>query len=1449
MRKNAKKATKRTCSMALAAVLAFAPVTVFGATDTANHWANAVISDWESKGLIKGYEDGTFKPDNSVSRAEFVTMMNNVLKNDAEGTVSFTDVKETDWFYQAVAAAVNAGYCNGYEDGTFKPSATISRAEAAVMIANAMGLEQDAAGAEGFSDEIPVWAVGSVGAVVKAGYMSGYPDGTFGAAKSITRAEAVSSLNRVLTQNDETVAATEVVLTEKEAVLEDQVVAGNVVIDSTVEKATLRDVEIQGDLVIRCAEDDKVVLDNVTVKGRIIIEKTGVEVSFSGKTDVKEVQVGAVCELTADDFEGSIDTVRITKEVAEKGDVVIDVPVDEVIVEKKASVKVKENVDTIQIAEDAEGSELDIAKDVVVDLVKADGKVEISGDGTVKKLEANADGITYHRDVTINKTEVASGVEAPTVVDDYVSGGGGSSSVTKYTVTFMDGETTVDSQRVRRGSTVSKPTAPTKEGYTFVGWFDGDTQFDFTTPIRSSLTLKAKWVSNPQAGDVTAYVDGKGYASLADALNDTELKEGATIVLLEDQEASVLFNITKDVTIDGNGNKITADEGMTNSHLMQAFGASVTLKNVTLDCAGVAKGLHIYNNNQSGGENDVVTLENVTILNSAGSGMTVNGAKVNATNLTIEGSAWEQSIDVSKGGSVTTPSQLTLDSADGLKDTFAIVEDGATTATVNIGGKENCGAVATAMKDSNGNSYLKYQYNTFAKTGVDYMAPATVDGSLEYVLSMAPAGANIRLTAGEYDAPNVNGTSAFALAHPVSLLGAGEDETIINGHIFINFNGNGQDYPDGTKYPVTFSDFTLQDDNADAQVAINTGGVNYVREHYTFTIENVTMKDYLFGVQLASGYQNNQMTLNNVNFENIWCAASMKATNELTMNGCTFDNVVYQYQTWGGDPNLEGYYKEFGNVDTIDKNAQIPGMDDWENTEASYTDADGNKVTGTFEDAVANAQAGSTVTLVKDVTLDSDLTVSVEGLIIDGNKNTLTRAENGKSDYGIQIASSVNNLTVQNLTIERKGSPDGAVAIKIPQNANVNLNMTNCEIRGFEFGIYDSKSSADDAKSSIWSLENVVFEDCDQKAIYTESLTISSIEKCKFINCGTKETGAAMNMASAVDINLKYGAYEDIRIKECYFEGNGAGLGGALLIKARDDGNYASNPASLTDVNIEGCTFVGNNRDIVFGEPMKNNVGPYAVSIDGESVSPSEKEGTVLPIKETYSGAEVWDYRVYFDKPGVSFAGSATGVVVDNANNFDLTFDKDTFGEAVTDFFCADCVVNPGTNHADHETFATVNADGSLEMVQADDGRMPYFQMDNVDLENNTYTISYDLNVAYDDEADGVLSVNTGNTGWGADAHFVLKQGEGLYNFSGNTLLSGADVFKKDGTFSVVVTYTLDGDTPKTTLTIEPKNNAEDSLKFTIEGKGGSNKNAIYWCGYTYENVSASVADFTLTCK
>ena len=133
-----RKVGKVTLSMALAAAMAFAPVQAFAsATDVSGHWAEEVITKWQDAGLISGYEDGTFKPENSVTRAEFAAMVNNALGFTEKGNVVFSDVKPGTWYYDAVAIAVEAGYCSGYEDGTFKPDATITRAEAAVMIARA----------------------------------------------------------------------------------------------------------------------------------------------------------------------------------------------------------------------------------------------------------------------------------------------------------------------------------------------------------------------------------------------------------------------------------------------------------------------------------------------------------------------------------------------------------------------------------------------------------------------------------------------------------------------------------------------------------------------------------------------------------------------------------------------------------------------------------------------------------------------------------------------------------------------------------------------------------------------------------------------------------------------------------------------------------------------------------------------------------------------------------------------------------------------------------------------------------------------------------------------------------------------------------------------------------------------------------------------------------------
>ncbi len=429
--------TKRTLPMALAAVLAISPMQVMAASNDLNgHWAEKVITEWQDKGLIKGYADGSFKPNNNVTRAEFVIMMNNALGFEDAEDISFGDVKPGDWYYNAVAKAVAAGYSKGYADGTFKPGATITRAEAAVMIANAAGLEADETGAEGFTDAyaIPSWAKGSIGAAVNAGFMSGYTDGSFGAAKSITRAEAVSSLNRVMggvvvEEVTEEVVAEDMTVTEDDTIVEDGVINGDLIIDEAVGEGEvyLNDLVVKGDIIVNGGGDDSIYLKNVEVKGKIRINKKGVRVHMSGDTKVPHMEVHEVSEITSENFEGEVGTITIIGDLGTGTRVTVDVPADAVVIEGKSSVAINADVANVTIGEDAEGAKLEIGKNATVDTVTADAKANITGTGKVENLEANASGITVNKNLDVDKTETASGVSKPTTSGSS-SGGGGSSS-------------------------------------------------------------------------------------------------------------------------------------------------------------------------------------------------------------------------------------------------------------------------------------------------------------------------------------------------------------------------------------------------------------------------------------------------------------------------------------------------------------------------------------------------------------------------------------------------------------------------------------------------------------------------------------------------------------------------------------------------------------------------------------------------------------------------------------------------------------------------------------------------------------------------------------------------------------------------------------------------------------------------------------------------------------
>ncbi|MFR8523511.1 MAG: S-layer homology domain-containing protein [Gallintestinimicrobium sp.] len=443
-----KNFTKKLLPLALTAAMIVPSVPAMAApSDIAGHWAESVITQWQRKGLIQGYEDGTFKPGNTITRAEFVTLMNNAKGFWSEGGINFSDVKNGSWFYSAVARAVAAGYVKGYSDGSFKPNNTITRAEAAVMIANTAKLSANEAGAYRFTDigSIPAWARGSVGAVVAAGYMTGYPDGSFDANASISRAEAVSSLNRMLggtayqptqptTPTTDTTKTTsdDVVIENKGTTLKNQTVDGNVTIAKSVGNGdvTLRNVTIKGDLIVKGGGSNTVTLEDVDVRGKVRLLKEGVHLHLVGDTDIRKLLIDLAARITqSSSYKDEIDEIILAGDGDLNKTTRIDVPAKQLRIENQADLILGGDVEKLIVDEDAKGAEIEIKKGTTVNELNTDAKIKLTGKGRIDLLDVSASGVTFDKNLNIRKTDTSNGATAPKENGSTSTGGnsGGSS--------------------------------------------------------------------------------------------------------------------------------------------------------------------------------------------------------------------------------------------------------------------------------------------------------------------------------------------------------------------------------------------------------------------------------------------------------------------------------------------------------------------------------------------------------------------------------------------------------------------------------------------------------------------------------------------------------------------------------------------------------------------------------------------------------------------------------------------------------------------------------------------------------------------------------------------------------------------------------------------------------------------------------------------------------------
>ena len=150
---------------------------------------------------IVGYPDGNVKPEGNITRAEVATIFFRLLTDESRDefwsqTNPYSDVSEDDWYNNAVSTLTNAGIIDGYEDGTFKPNGNITRAEFATIAVRFF--EATYEGENLFPDIDGHWAQDYINEAANAGIVDGYPDGTFGPQKRITRAEAMTMVNRTI---------------------------------------------------------------------------------------------------------------------------------------------------------------------------------------------------------------------------------------------------------------------------------------------------------------------------------------------------------------------------------------------------------------------------------------------------------------------------------------------------------------------------------------------------------------------------------------------------------------------------------------------------------------------------------------------------------------------------------------------------------------------------------------------------------------------------------------------------------------------------------------------------------------------------------------------------------------------------------------------------------------------------------------------------------------------------------------------------------------------------------------------------------------------------------------------------------------------------------------------------------------------------------------------------
>ncbi|MWC26895.1 carbohydrate binding domain-containing protein [Paenibacillus sp. MMS18-CY102] len=349
--------------------------------DLQGHWAADEVHKWAEEGFISGFTDGTFRPNQGVTRAELTKLINALFGFTDQAAASFNDIANDAWYKDQVAIAKEAGYISGYPDGSFKPNETVTRQEVAKMAAalfplptaadNTLSVYKDQSSISGF-------AKSAMANMVGGGFLKGFTDGTIRPAQPITRAEAVVLLDRL---------------------------AGDV----EHEAGTVKDINAKGNMLVT-TQDVKLVKPQI---GGNLILTAGIG---EGDSHIEGGSVAGAVYVNG----GGVNSIHI------KG-----TKVKQLTVNKKKPVRVV-------ISEDANIEQLNVETKAIIELEKnaIAGKIvvsagakgtEIKVQGTIRDLIIEADGVTVNGQA-VTKGSKVSIVDGRIVTEPTTPGSGNTGS-------------------------------------------------------------------------------------------------------------------------------------------------------------------------------------------------------------------------------------------------------------------------------------------------------------------------------------------------------------------------------------------------------------------------------------------------------------------------------------------------------------------------------------------------------------------------------------------------------------------------------------------------------------------------------------------------------------------------------------------------------------------------------------------------------------------------------------------------------------------------------------------------------------------------------------------------------------------------------------------------------------------------------------------------------------